>query len=174
MPIPLGSRTDTSFGQSFVLLPCLRRENMTERPALLLRIEPTAKTSCLSNHEPEGTRSGDKSSADECHAASHHIFLRRTTNDDAPGCRLPQAVAATHVRNAHDFSCSYARYDPLFTMSDNTHTIDASIGTNKCSHGRDIAADWWSQSGSNRRPHACKARALPAELWPLTLRDDQL
>ena len=29
---------------------------------------------------------------------------------------------------------------------------------------------WWSQTGSNRRPHACKARALPAELWPLTRR----
>ena len=25
---------------------------------------------------------------------------------------------------------------------------------------------WWSQSGSNRRPSACKADALPAELWP--------
>src|ERR1700747_1001440 len=28
------------------------------------------------------------------------------------------------------------------------------------------AVFWWSQTGSNRRPHACKARALPAELWP--------
>jgi hypothetical protein len=27
----------------------------------------------------------------------------------------------------------------------------------------------WSQSGSNRRPPACKAGALPAELWPLTV-----
>ena len=26
---------------------------------------------------------------------------------------------------------------------------------------------WWSQSGSNRRPQACKASALPTELWPL-------
>ena len=26
--------------------------------------------------------------------------------------------------------------------------------------------EWWSQSGSNRRPPACKAGALPAELWP--------
>ena len=25
---------------------------------------------------------------------------------------------------------------------------------------------WWRQTGSNRRPHACKARALPTELWP--------
>ena len=28
------------------------------------------------------------------------------------------------------------------------------------------ATAWWSQSGSNRRPPACKAGALPAELWP--------
>jgi hypothetical protein len=27
---------------------------------------------------------------------------------------------------------------------------------------------WWSQAGSNRRPSACKADALPAELWPRT------
>ena len=38
---------------------------------------------------------------------------------------------------------------------------------------REIAAvpdgrGWWSQTGSNRRPHACKARALPTELWPRT------
>ena len=26
---------------------------------------------------------------------------------------------------------------------------------------------WWSLSGSNRRPEACKATALPAELRPL-------
>ena len=29
-------------------------------------------------------------------------------------------------------------------------------------------ARWWRRSGSNRRPHACKARALPTELRPLT------
>ena len=29
------------------------------------------------------------------------------------------------------------------------------------------SACWWSQTGSNRRPRACKARALPTELWPL-------
>ena len=28
---------------------------------------------------------------------------------------------------------------------------------------------WWSQAGSNRRPPACKAGALPAELWPRNL-----
>jgi hypothetical protein len=28
------------------------------------------------------------------------------------------------------------------------------------------AFEWWSQPGSNRRPQACKASALPTELWP--------
>jgi hypothetical protein len=29
-----------------------------------------------------------------------------------------------------------------------------------------IQNSWWSRTGSNRRPHACKARALPTELRP--------
>ncbi len=29
-----------------------------------------------------------------------------------------------------------------------------------------LDVNWWSQAGSNRRPPACKAGALPAELWP--------
>ena len=32
-----------------------------------------------------------------------------------------------------------------------------------------VSMSWWSQTGSNRRPHACKARALPTELWPRCL-----
>jgi hypothetical protein len=35
------------------------------------------------------------------------------------------------------------------------------------SRGMASLEEWWSQTGSNRRPHACKARALPTELWPL-------
>ena len=27
-------------------------------------------------------------------------------------------------------------------------------------------SSWWRRTGSNRRPHACKARALPTELRP--------
>ena len=29
-----------------------------------------------------------------------------------------------------------------------------------------LVREWWSWTGSNRRPHACKARALPTELQP--------
>src|SRR6478752_6748158 len=34
---------------------------------------------------------------------------------------------------------------------------------------REASEGWWSQAGSNRRPLACHASALPAELWPLSL-----
>jgi hypothetical protein len=36
------------------------------------------------------------------------------------------------------------------------------------------STDWWSQTGSNRRPPACKAGALPTELWPLVQRQAQI
>ena len=69
-----------------------------------------------------------------------------------------------------------ARYDLLFTMSDitqpsHTHGIRAHESIDAGSRefllfGRAGKPDWWSQTGSNRRPPACKAGALPAELWP--------
>ena len=52
------------------------------------------------------------------------------------------------------------------------HADDCSaVGANSCFYGGRMkrlepTEVWWSQTGSNRRPHACKARALPTELWP--------
>jgi hypothetical protein len=51
------------------------------------------------------------------------------------------------------------RADPSFTMSCRRTTKIRRILVFPI-------AGWWSQTGSNRRPHACKARALPTELWP--------
>jgi hypothetical protein len=45
--------------------------------------------------------------------------------------------------------------------------FDTMTVTNFVLYGRASSPDWWSQTGSNRRPPACKAGALPAELWPL-------
>ena len=77
----------------------------------------------------------------------------------------------------------------LFTMSNNTKITGPArarlvaipmIWKNVSSHGQllspnpkpaiNIAAGWWSQTGSNRRPPECKSGALPAELWPLANR----
>jgi hypothetical protein len=57
----------------------------------------------------------------------------------------------------------------LFTMSDRTpdaHEARSAKLFSKGRHGGGDRSVWWSQTGSNRRPHACKARALPTELWP--------
>ena len=72
---------------------------------------------------------------------------------------------------------SQTRIDLLFTMSDITHVaVHPDSARELMFRGRLFEAFsifdfiWWSQTGSNRRPHACKARALPAELWPRTRR----
>ena len=80
---------------------------------------------------------------------------------------------------ANCFAGSQTRIDLLYTMSDITHvTVHPDNACEVMFRGRyergnlvDLRSTiWWSQTGSNRRPHACKARALPAELWPRTRR----
>ena len=78
------------------------------------------------------------------------------------------------------------RQIPSFTMSmSGTHAQsrgETQIGRPGKSRRRHNGWKWWSQTGSNRRPQACKASALPTELWPrlntrppsLTLRRDSL
>ena len=71
--------------------------------------------------------------------------------------------------------------NPFFTMSKIPITSREAAGKSclvlgSSSLGTDCAEDqwepryrdcgWWSQTGSNRRPPACKAGALPTELWP--------
>ena len=60
------------------------------------------------------------------------------------------------------------RQDPLPQADQAAPTRNFSIRTNKPISRRRLKRStvWWSQTGSNRRPHACKARALPTELWP--------
>ena len=59
----------------------------------------------------------------------------------------------------------------LFTMSVNTQALARlrNLYGRCCRRVGELPGSgvWWSQTGSNRRPHACKARALPTELWPL-------
>jgi hypothetical protein len=70
---------------------------------------------------------------------------------------LCQTMMSSEVRPG---SAGWRRRDPSFTMS----IADPEYGSCKLAIlDREV---WWSQTGSNRRPHACKARALPTELWP--------
>lgn len=63
---------------------------------------------------------------------------------------------------------SSSRIHSLFTMTNSvTHRrLDGSNQQNLTFRTVLGAGSWWSQTGSNRRPEACKATALPTELWP--------
>jgi hypothetical protein len=62
-------------------------------------------------------------------------------------------------------SAGERRTDPSFTMSI-ASPIPRIPRSRFCKLVHLDREEWWSQTGSNRRPHACKARALPTELWP--------
>jgi hypothetical protein len=68
--------------------------------------------------------------------------------------------------------CSERSY--LFTMSDiaQPHEPTGLGGWRKTFLLRTSSPGWWSQTGSNRRPPACKAGALPTELWPRQRTED--
>src|ERR687893_1874389 len=53
--------------------------------------------------------------------------------------------------------------------SDKIHDREVSRSMNIRIRPKGPKRSWWSLSGSNRRPEACKATALPAELRPLTI-----
>ena len=91
-------------------------------------------------------------------ARSHGIGLARrgactaqrmpTPRDDADECPAPRAY-------------------PFFTMSRKPPLRRGGNTTLQRWTFQSLSEVWWSQTGSNRRPPACKAGALPTELWPL-------
>ena len=75
------------------------------------------------------------------------------------------AVASSLALTSDVDRCPASQVNLLLTMVMITagHTSAADLRSLfACRHNR----MWWSQTGSNRRPQACKASALPTELWP--------
>ena len=106
--------------------------------------------------------------------ASLHRFDRsdqknqnsRTATVPPRGCRVKQTVS---------YLFTMSKY-PVMDASQHQHnqTLLLSL-TRLCTWRRSTGNPrsksipnqvWWSQTGSNRRHPACKAGALPAELWP--------
>jgi hypothetical protein len=74
-----------------------------------------------------------------------------------------------HARTAQTLPSALQAY-PFFTMSikppDFGLAETLSLRSLDFGSAAVYVAVWWSQTGSNRRPPACKAGALPTELWP--------
>ena len=75
-----------------------------------------------------------------------------------PGAKAPKT--AGHVPSLR---CIRSRAAPCAALANPLIGQSSKPETGTPGQARQI---WWSQTGSNRRPHACKARALPTELWP--------
>jgi hypothetical protein len=88
-------------------------------------------------------------------------------------CDKPRPSAHAPVAKSCDFlgPCSGhgVRTNLLFTMSNRTggrpRSLPQTLFLRMNPATRSLV--WWSRTGSNRRPPACKAGALPAELRPL-------
>ena len=102
---------------------------------------------------------------------------RRRSERPVPGSRqerfcLPNGPGHTALRGPRCWRAAHAanRIHSLFTISNTRGPLheeqDTRVSLTALRTTKRLDP-WWSQTGSNRRPHACKARALPTELWPL-------
>jgi hypothetical protein len=91
-----------------------------------------------------------------CDVLRSHAWSRRTVRDFHHG-RNPDRSSLHDVRKHARANAEAFNGAKLSTSGRAAYEACAR---------RSREPDWWSQTGSNRRPPACKAGALPAELWP--------
>ena len=114
----------------------------------------------------------------------HNVIQRASLRDSShQGSHFESLIEASTPRSLSPRSFSKSKTltqktrnnEPSHETPDRKLTASLRIGTRKTStHGRSsstrfggpMISAWWSQTGSNRRPPACKAGALPTELWP--------
>ena len=70
------------------------------------------------------------------------------------------SMSGTHAQSRGETRCGPAGRIPAHCIMDGLAEPKLAAFPRFASEG------WWSQTGSNRRPQACKASALPTELWP--------
>jgi hypothetical protein len=108
-----------------------------------------------------------------------HIF--KTSFRTNPGrCRNPprgtcdvQANPAFTISSESRSRKSEIRYPTMEIRKQKSAASDSGFRFLVSDFCRAFGTAWWSRSGSNRRPQACKASALPTELRPRRRRRDR-
>ena len=93
-------------------------------------------------------------------------FANDTPSSRSPGCpdaRQEMRAAAASISRTHS-QCQRGARAPHIRSPWAAKPVIFIPG--KMRGAAAPCATWWSQSGSNRRPQACKASALPTELGP--------
>ena len=87
--------------------------------------------------------------------------LNRINQNQIPDIQCPELKTSPYRLNEeHRSRCSSLNLIP------STHTFNITNSTIKSAQPDQTTNAWWRMTGSNRRPPACKAGALPAELIP--------
>jgi hypothetical protein len=148
---------------------------LIRKTSLLRKINPMMRRSSFTNkdiYQPAHLAMNERRNVPEIVIAICELLRRSQTRINL----LFTMSEIPHARPVTDYACEvmFSRTMFLATIVSPSSLFRATPGTlrSACPAAPRIAKGeaWWSQTGSNRRPHACKARALPAELWPHFLR----
>ncbi len=125
-------------------------------------------------HPPDALKALDRSH-DRCPRVTDSLLgpsLTPSTVTIKTGSRSFRTHCLMLAERTQAAAFAATRAHSLFTMSDiRSHPLYASMVRSSLIRTTSTSAafgrgGWWSWTGSNRRPHACKARALPTELQP--------
>ena len=107
------------------------------------------------------------------------LSLQRRTAQDNPLSKIAKLFSNSRIESLHHQQQSCQRpngHRAVLRVPSQSWCVPFNHSS-EAAKGRTAAAQccashsskWWSRTGSNRRPEACKATALPTELRPLLL-----
>jgi hypothetical protein len=168
MPTPLGSR----FGRSpeRTCVPANGRPaGHRFRKTSLLRIVPTACGQAADIWHRRDSAARDFHRAQRNHVQCSEMRIGRDVSVTIDSRSDPSLHDVRYHATLPKPSARVTERNCLFdgrAKGHRCHRRNATTATRRQSNPDDPG--WWSQTGSNRRPPACKAGALPTELWPRT------
>ena len=129
-----------------------------ERPACF-EIDPTAPAV---KQKPTNTATRRPSCDEPC----ERCWRMRARARLCSRARMPGTISSSRCHKTRgDRHLAMRAFANSFVLPDEPLVLEASGPALLAAKS---TSDWWSQTGSNRRPPACKAGALPTELWPQT------
>ena len=131
------------------------------------------RNSCLAHRQRHASDKDDATAPTQRHVrvCGPSSTCVATTSDQSPLHDVKHHARDRANPFAYESFCDFGRTwlggQTLPTPHPAQHAAAATPSRTRAKQHRNTPI-WWSQTGSNRRPPACKARALPAELWPRT------
>ena len=131
---------------------------------------------CMPRHPPNALTTLDRSHC-QCPPAprgANGIGVSRPASRDIDGARRSAHAPWCHSQRRERRQSQMANHPAIRSMSSlydvHEHAAPRVAGnlylSTRVTSGADARRTWWSRTGSNRRPEACKATALPTELRP--------